>query len=383
MGGQDEPSELYRVSMEGGPVEPVIQTVRRALYAAPMPDGSVVFSANPSTVDLGLWWRPASGGDPQPLTTGLGEHAETYLSADGRRAVSTLLEVRQSLVQISVQAGDATAARRLTDGYTGDLYPHFDPMGRRLVFSSSRGGNRNLWLARPDATQPSLLTSDAASDDRPAFSPNGDQIAFVSGRGGQQGIWIVSADGGTPTLIAPASVLDTLTWSPDGKRIFFSTPGDKLPHLAAVSVDNGHVEPFLPTVAGHSPSWSGATNRLAYLDLDPPTASTPSRTSLAIVDGGTRRVYPNPGIPQGFASGLVAWSPDGRRLAVTAAQANTRVSIWIVEPDAPAPFRRLVELPVTVRVRGMAWTPDGSSLVVAEQESKSDIVLFDIANHVK
>jgi hypothetical protein len=40
----------------------------------------------------------------------------------------------------------------------------------------------------------------------------------------------------------------------------------------------------------------------------------------------------------------------------------------------------MIELPVTVRVRGLAWTPDGSSLIVAEQESKSDIVLFDIAS---
>jgi hypothetical protein len=31
-----------------------------------------------------------------------------------------------------------------------------------------------------------------------------------------------------------------------------------------------------------------------------------------------------------------------------------------------------------VRVRGLAWTPDGSAVVVAEQESRSDLVLFDL-----
>src|SRR5204862_423850 len=77
---QDEPSELCRVPAVGGAVDRVVTTERRALNAAPAPDGSLLFSANPSTVDAGLWWRPAAGGAPVPLTGGVGEYLDTYLS---------------------------------------------------------------------------------------------------------------------------------------------------------------------------------------------------------------------------------------------------------------------------------------------------------------
>jgi hypothetical protein len=42
------------------------------------------------------------------------------------------------------------------------------------------------------------------------------------------------------------------------------------------------------------------------------------------------------------------------------------------------PLRKLADLPITVRPRGITWTPDGSGVVIAEQESISDIVMFDV-----
>jgi DNA-binding beta-propeller fold protein YncE len=35
-------------------------------------------------------------------------------------------------------------------------------------------------------------------------------------------------------------------------------------------------------------------------------------------------------------------------------------------------------MPVSVRPRGVTWTPDGSNVVIAEQRSDADIVLFDL-----
>jgi serine/threonine protein kinase/Tol biopolymer transport system component len=377
---QDEPTELCRVPSVGGTVEGVIATERRAQNAAPAPDGGLLFSANPTSLDAGLWWRPKNGGDAVPLTGGIGEYVDTYVSNDGRRAVSTWLDVRQSLIEIPVRSGGAIRWRQLTEGYSGEMYPQLDPAGRRLAFSSTRGGARTLWLARPDATQASPLTGGAAIDDRPAFSPDGNRIAFVSSRAGKQAIWIVSSDGGTPQRVGEAIALDTLSWSPDGERIVFATPGDPLPRLVSMSVDDGGVEPF-EGVSGHAPSWSTSTKRLAYLAFeDPPEISPAVRTTLAIVDGGQHRRYPIAELPQGFSNGLTAWSPDGRRIALVAAQANLRNTIWIFDPAARDQFRQLIELPVTVRVRGITWSPDGSSVIVGQQETKSDIVLFDLAN---
>jgi Tol biopolymer transport system component len=88
-------------------------------------------------------------------------------------------------------------------------------------------------------------------------------------------------------------------------------------------------------------------------------------------------VYPNDKSVQGFANGLTAWSPDGTRLALMAYQANAPVTLWVFDVQS-SQFTRLGELPVNVSVRGLTWSPNGESILVAEQETKSDIVLFDI-----
>jgi hypothetical protein len=53
-------------------------------------------------------------------------------------------------------------------------------------------------------------------------------------------------------------------------------------------------------------------------------------------------------------------------------------SIWIVDPSGHEPLRKLGALPITVHPRGITWTPDGSGVVITEQESISDIVMFDV-----
>ena len=43
-----------------------------------------------------------------------------------------------------------------------------------------------------------------------------------------------------------------------------------------------------------------------------------------------------------------------------------------------AVLRACLDAPVVEELRGITWTPDGSGVVIAEQESISDIVMFDV-----
>jgi serine/threonine protein kinase len=366
-----EPSELYRVAATGGALEPVVQTVRRALYPAPMADGSMIYGANPDTTDLALWWRSARG-DVQSLTTDVGEHTESRLSADGQHLVCTLLEMKQSLVDMSV-GGSPPTTRALTDGYGSDLDPSFSPIGDRIVFSSMRAGNRNLWTMARDGSGLTPLTSGAAIDERPAFSADGQQIAFVSDRGGRRGIWVISASGGAPRSLGPAVVLDTLTWSTDGTRVLFSTPNGDLPQPATMNVADGTITLLNLTAGGFSARFSPKGDRIAYFKPDP---SHPPR--LAFADRSGAPLFPKLPTDVGFGNAFLAWSPDGRRVAAVSMAANANAQIWIVDPESSTPFQKLVELPPGVRMRGITWAPDGSNIVFAKQEPQTDIVLYDL-----
>ena len=86
---------------------------------------------------------------------------------------------------------------------------------------------------------------------------------------------------------------------------------------------------------------------------------------------------PPPPTPAVFANGTPAWSPDGRRLAVAGQPGGGLISVWIVEPDGPTVYRKLIDLPTGSRVRGLSWTRDGSALIIGKRDTSSDIVMLD------
>jgi Tol biopolymer transport system component len=67
-------------------------------------------------------------------------------------------------------------------------------------------------------------------------------------------------------------------------------------------------------------------------------------------------------VPTGFNNGLVAWSPDGRQLAVISQNTHAPAAIWIVTLEtAGLSYRKLTQLPNGPRIRGLSWTRDESA----------------------
>ena len=372
-------AEIYRVDSRRGGSSPVVTTLRRAMYPVLTPSGDgLIYAANPVGVELGLWWRAIGGGDPQRISFGTGDYAEPRISADGRTLVATRFELRQSLARVALTPAEFGRITTVTDGYGGDLDPSISPSGDRVVFSSSRTGDRHLWTARLDGADMRPLTSGNALDDRPAFSPDGRQIAFNSDRDGRRGIWIIGAEGGTPRRLAVVSATGGLSWSPDGKRVLYAAGAGGWPGLWSVSVENGQLQRIATPGAVSEPVWNPARDLIAYME---PATSGPGYTRLSFVDSAGQPHYktlpPAPAISAGFSNGMLAWSPDGRRLAVVSQNSNAAASIWIVDPESPTPYRKLVELPAGPRIRGIAWARDGSALIIGQHDTTSDIVLLD------
>jgi Tol biopolymer transport system component len=74
---------------------------------------------------------------------------------------------------------------------------------------------------------------------------------------------------------------------------------------------------------------------------------------------------------------VLSWAPDGKRLAVVS-QGTDTPSIWIVEPDARNPIRKLIEFPGGPRIRGITWERSGNAIIIGKHDiASSDIVLMD------
>src|SRR6266704_315518 len=91
---------------------------------------------------------------------------------DGGRLVFDATQASDNLREVDVGSGEPGAVRTLTEGNSRDRQPAYSRDGERIVFSSNRGGNLDLWLIDRRTAGLRQLTDDPAQDWDPGFTPD-------------------------------------------------------------------------------------------------------------------------------------------------------------------------------------------------------------------
>ena len=98
------------------------------------------------------------------------------------------------------------------------LIKRLTPDGR-IIYTSTRSGNADLWLMNHDGSNQKQLTSNAGSwNGRPQVTPDGRYIVFASSRTNSNQIWRMEIDGGNQIQLTDGGEFPSLT--PDGQWIF-------------------------------------------------------------------------------------------------------------------------------------------------------------------
>jgi Tol biopolymer transport system component len=177
----------------------------------------------------------AACSDPPPETSAPPAPPEQGAAAaplDGGRIVYSSL--RPGNWDIFHFATAGAPPRRLTDHPGLDYDAVFSPDGRWVVFTSERRGNPDLYAIDLEAgTEPVLLIDSPAMEDQAAFAPDGRSIAFVGTASGNADIYVLPfSPAATQTMSAAVNVTNHAggdfrpDFSPDGARIAFSTDRD-------------------------------------------------------------------------------------------------------------------------------------------------------------
>jgi TolB protein len=228
---------------------------------------------------------------------------------------------RQALVYQQTVAGNQDlylvpagggVVRRLTDAPSQDGLPRFTPGGRAVVFSSDRSGAFQLWEVPAAGGPARRLRTNAATEWQADLSRDG-RLAFLSDLDGPEALWVGDRQGASARKLVEhgrRSILGNPSWSPDGRRIAFSS-NHRVGHQIWVvevatgkqerisSLGDGGCEPRFSPDGRHvvhvSRGHMGEHSRLVERDLE-------SGTTRVLVDWPALNYDP-------------AYSPDGGELA--------------------------------------------------------------------
>ena len=148
-----------------------------------------------------------------------------------------------------------------------DINPH--SAAGRVVFTSHRDGNAEVYSSDLELGGQLRLTSDPWSDTSPALHPEGGTIAFVSNRSGAPRLWLMDSDGtnqrpletGSATFVPEGSP----AWSPSGDRLSFTSTRTGTSQVFVVASGGGQAVQLSHEATGaFLPAWTGDGNGVLF-----------------------------------------------------------------------------------------------------------------------
>ncbi|MSQ03202.1 MAG: tolB protein precursor protein [Myxococcales bacterium] len=161
---RDGDLEIYAQVLDLGPTRRLTSVPGEDRRPAFRPDGGRIGWLATRDGRARVWTMAADGSDALPLLadTRPVEHLDFAWSPDGIRVVLVEQASPTALDVVIVDAVRRRELARLTGGINEQ--PAWSPDGAWLVFSSTRSGDRDLWLVRPDGTDLRQLTTREGAD---------------------------------------------------------------------------------------------------------------------------------------------------------------------------------------------------------------------------
>ena len=278
--------------------------------------------------------------------------------------------------------------RRLSDRNTS--LPSWSPNGLRIAFGVRQSGEDqrlDVWTLPVGGGAAVPVTEDGYIDWNPVWSPDGRHLYFVSDRGGSTNIWRVAIDeasgrtrGDPEPLTTPTPFACHLSISADGRRLAYGASLETQ-NLQKLALDPERIavvgQPAAVTTgsrfwANPDPAPDGDA-LVAYSQVNPEGDLYIFRTDGS---GASRQLTSDPAIDR-----VPRWSPDGEWIA-TFSDRDGSVEIWVVRPDG-SDLKKVSTAGGSV----VAWSPDGTRLAVTPprqtvQPGEARAVVLSLAGQV-
>lgn len=247
----------------------------------------------------------------------------------------------------------------------------------QIAFSANRDGTVQIWLSdlNGNTTQVTHLPDGAC---QPDWSPDGKRIVFTSPCTGPKddypgsSLYLINADGTglVPLASLPGGDFDP-AWSPDGTQIAFTTLRDNgVPHLYLYTLADNTVT-CLSKIVNYErqPAWSPDGSLLAYQTSrqGQPQIWLMSRT------GENAKEFSS---LEGSFEWKPAWAPDASILVYSQGNPSQLVARQIGNAQAK-------EFPLSDKIRpaeGVDFSPDGWYIVFESKQDNNQDIYYMLKN---
>ncbi len=219
----------------------------------------------------------------------------------------------------AVPVGSRTAVR-MTNSPSDERDPAWSPDGTKLAYASHQDGNWEIYIDDLNSGKTSRMTYDLSFQGAPGWSPDGEWLVYESYQGNNLDVYVMRIDGSQPPLRLTDNPAPDFSpaWSPDGRTIAFVSWRDGNQDIYIFSLDNPRDDAAINLT--HSPD--------------------------------RQEEYPS-------------WSPDGKLIAYSALDEGLE-KVFVKPVSDPS-----LSAQALARGRTPAWSPDGTSLVLAEDSVDS------------
>jgi len=261
---------------------------------------------------------------------GAGPAQAAFPGENGRVAFTAFAGDRQDIFTIG---SDGLDLRNLTNDPNTDTDAAYSPDGSRIVFSSLRDGDAEIYTVAVNGTGVTQLTTTGGNVD-PSFSPEG-RIVFTNFRDGNADIFVMNGDGSGQTRLTDNADIDSEpVFSPDGSKIAFQSFRD-------------HADPPAPEIYIMDADGTNET-RLTFSPLDAEGNANPTTVGNADPD----------------------FSPDGSRIAFVSRRDNNN-EIYTMNVDGSDQRNLTKSAPVDLEP---VYSPDGSRIAFRSNNRTEDRV---------
>jgi TolB protein len=263
-----------------------------------------------------IWVVDSDGENPSRVTSDGSIALSPAWSPDGRKLAYTSFKGGAPYLY---ERDLGTGADRVVSDRTGlNITPAYAPDGRTIAFATTAGGGTEIATVGPAGLRQHTQGRRFASLS-PTFSPDGGRIAFVSDRLGEPQIYVMDLPGGQPRLVSEYTYggrgySTSPDWSPTGPWIAYHTRVNGVHQVVVVGADGGGGRLLTDRGRNEDPSWAPDGRHVVF-------ASDREGGGLYVLDtvsGRTRLLV------RGRGAGLPDWSPALQRSVGTATAAAER-----------------------------------------------------------